>query len=102
VVPSPAATGALGARVVKHGVLLCSFQQKEAVCATWFWFNLDLFVLAFIYIRGSVKRVKEAVIFEAASTKQRVEGVQRLLPLHGLGIRAVDVGCALRGKCIGV
>lgn len=46
--------------------------------------------------------VKEAVIFEAASTKQCMEGVQRLLPLHRLGIGAINVGCALRGECIGV
>lgn len=46
--------------------------------------------------------VKEAVVFKAAPAKQCVEGVQRLLPLHRLGIGAIDVGCALRGKCIGV
>lgn len=33
--------------------------------------------------------VKEAVVFEASSAEERVEGVQRLLPLHGLSERAV-------------
>ena len=46
--------------------------------------------------------VKEAVVFEAAPAEECVEGVQRLLPLHRLGIGAVDVGCALWGERIGV
>lgn len=52
--------------------------------------------------QSSPLTVKEAVIFKAAPAKEGVEGVQRLLPLHRLGIGAIDVGCALRGKCIGV
>lgn len=100
--PSPATTRALGTRIVEHGILLSSFQQEEALCATGFWFNLDFFVPAFIYIRGGMKRVKEAIVFEAAPAKERVEGVQRLLPLHRLGVGAIDVGRALRWKCIGI
>lgn len=46
--------------------------------------------------------MKEAIVFEATTTKKCVEGVQRLLPLHGLGVGAVDVGGALRGKRVGV
>ena len=46
--------------------------------------------------------MKEAVVFEAAPAEECVEGVQRLLPLHRLGIGAVDVGCALWGERIGV
>ena len=46
--------------------------------------------------------MKEAVVFKAAPAEKCVEGVQRLLPLHGLGIGAIDVGGALRGKSVGV
>lgn len=46
--------------------------------------------------------VQEAVILEAAATEERVEGVQGLLALHRPGVGAVDVGRALRRKCIGV
>lgn len=38
--------------------------------------------------------VEEAVVFEAAPAEERVEGVQRLLPLHGLGEGSVQVGGA--------
>lgn len=40
--------------------------------------------------------VKEAVVFEAAAAEERVEGVQRLLPLHRLGEGSVQVGGAQR------
>lgn len=46
--------------------------------------------------------VQEAVVLEAAAAEERVEGVQRLLTLHRLGIRPVDVGCALRGEGVRV
>lgn len=35
--------------------------------------------------------VEEAVVFEAASAEQSVEGVQALLALHGASVRTVDV-----------
>ena len=47
--------------------------------------------------QSSPLTVKEAVVFEAAPAEECVEGVQRLFPLHRLGVGAVDVGCALRG-----
>ena len=47
--------------------------------------------------KGSIT-VQEAVVFEAASAEQGVERVQRLLALHGLGERPVDVGGAERGQ----
>lgn len=40
--------------------------------------------------------VEEAVVFEAAAAEERVEGVQRLLPLHRLGEGSVQVGGAQR------
>lgn len=52
--------------------------------------------------QSSPLTVKEAVVFEAAPAEECVEGVQRLFPLHRLGVGAVDVGCALRGERIGV
>lgn len=39
--------------------------------------------------------VEEAVVFETASTEQRVEGVQALLTLHRAGVGPIDVGRAL-------
>lgn len=42
--------------------------------------------------------VKEAVVFEATPTEERMEGVQALLSLDRFGVWAVDVGRALRGK----
>lgn len=39
--------------------------------------------------------VEEAVVFEAASAEQGVEGVQALLTLHRAGVGPVDVGRAL-------
>lgn len=38
--------------------------------------------------------MEEAIVFEATSAEERVEGVQRLLPLHRLGEGPVHVGCA--------
>lgn len=40
--------------------------------------------------------MEEAVVFEAAPAEERVEGVQRLLPLHRLGEGSVQVGGAQR------
>lgn len=40
--------------------------------------------------------MEEAVVFEAAAAEERVEGVQRLLPLHRLGEGSVQVGGAQR------
>ena len=37
---------------------LKTYQQKEAVCATRFWLNLDFFVLAFIHVRGGMESWK--------------------------------------------
>lgn len=42
--------------------------------------------------------VEEAVIFEAAPAEQRMEGVQRLLPLHRLGEGPIDIQGALGGQ----
>lgn len=39
--------------------------------------------------------MEEAVIFEAASAEQSVEGVQALFALHGASVGTVDVWCAL-------
>lgn len=41
--------------------------------------------------------MEEAVVFEAASAEERVEGVQALLPLHRASVRTVDVGRTLGG-----
>lgn len=38
--------------------------------------------------------MEEAVVFEAAAAEERVEGVQRLLPLHRLGEGSVQIGGA--------
>lgn len=38
--------------------------------------------------------VEEAVVFEATAAEERVEGVQRLLPLHRLGEGSIQVGGA--------
>lgn len=38
--------------------------------------------------------MEEAVVFEAAAAEERVEGVQRLLPLHRLGEGSIQVGGA--------
>ena len=46
--------------------------------------------------------MQEAVVLEAASAEQRVEGVHRLVSGHGLGERPVDVGRALRRQRVGV
>lgn len=40
--------------------------------------------------------VEKTVVFEASPAEERVEGVQRLLPLHRLGERSVQVGRAQR------
>jgi len=50
---------------------------------------------------GGVARltVEEAVVLEAASAEERVEGVEALLPLHRARVGPVDVGRALRGEC---
>lgn len=45
-----------------------------------------------------MKRVQEAVVFEASPAEESVEGVQRLLPLHRLGKGSVQVGCAEWGQ----
>lgn len=45
--------------------------------------------------------VQEAVVFEAASAEQRVEGVQALFALHGASVRPIDVGRALRRQSAG-
>lgn len=45
--------------------------------------------------------VEEAVVFEAASAEERVEGVQALLPLHRPSVWTVDVGGALGGEGTG-
>ena len=43
--------------------------------------------------------MQEAVVLEAPPAEERVERVQALLPLHGLGVRPIDVRGALRRKC---
>lgn len=43
-----------------------------------------------------VLTVEEAVVFEAASAEQRVEGVKTLLALHRASVGTVDVRRALR------
>lgn len=45
--------------------------------------------------------VEEAVVFEAASAEQSVEGVQALLALHGASVRTVDVRRAFRRQSAG-
>lgn len=45
--------------------------------------------------------VEEAVVFEAASAEQSVEGVQALLALHGASVRTVDVRRAFRRQGAG-
>lgn len=45
--------------------------------------------------------VEEAVVFEAASAEQRVEGVQALFALHGASVRTIDVRGALGGQRAG-
>lgn len=42
--------------------------------------------------------MQEAVVFKAAPAEEGVERVQALLPLHGLGVGAVDVRGALWGE----
>lgn len=46
-------------------------------------------------LSGGVLTVQEAVVLEAASTEERVEGVHGLVARHGLGERPVHVGRAL-------
>lgn len=48
-----------------------------------------------------VLTVEEAVVFEAASTEQRVEGVQALFALHRASVWTVDVRRAFRGQRAG-
>lgn len=48
-----------------------------------------------------VLTVQEAVVFEAASAEQSVEGVQALFALHRASVRTVDVRRALRGQRAG-
>lgn len=48
-----------------------------------------------------VLTVEEAVVFEAASAEQSVEGVQALFSLHGPSVWTVDVRRAFRGQRAG-
>lgn len=45
--------------------------------------------------------MQEAVVFEAASAEQCVEGVQALFTLHGASVGTVDVRSAFRGQRAG-
>lgn len=48
-----------------------------------------------------VLTVEEAVVFEASSAEQSVEGVQALLALHRASVRTVDVRRAFRRQGAG-
>lgn len=64
---------------------LKSYQQKEAVCATWLWLNLDFFVLAFIYIRGGMKswKTQNCPVSHGSSTWQDEEEQKWIRELSG-------------------
>lgn len=55
-------------------------------------------MLCVCWTSASGLTVKEAVVFEAAAAEERMERVQTLFSLHGLGEGAVHVGGAERRK----
>ena len=54
---------------------LKTYQQKDAVCATRFWLNLDFFVLAFIHIRGGMEswKTQNCPVCNGSSARQEKE-----------------------------
>lgn len=92
---------------VWSGVERYSHQRKQNLTQILFFFTFLTFPL-FIWESSTGAPVKwgaaglltveKAVVLEAASAEQRVEGVQALLTLHRASVGPVDVGRALGGQ----